>query len=288
MPVRGEAECDYVELQEEYDIINPATVGPAIARLRPQGGYQKQPAFNEYGEPMCNVIWTYRVMPDGGILSYFTLKKLMDVQVQRFVGVMHQEKQDVYGGGIWRYLPKTLPFTCKEGTFDYSYPIPISHKSPYPYGGAITKQYWANPASPCERAVDYFRDKDGRDKLAFATGFLPLFDGEPQIRKQHLVDTVVLKFTRKHYPTFMNGDVPNLKGVGYKKYFVPQTDGASYYTVEAEGKTFIYADFFKQNTLRIPYKGSVSVLEEQGVSYEIKDDEIVVQGEHGYVAFVAE
>ena len=136
--------------------------------------------------------------------------------------------------------------------------------------------------------MDYFRDKDGRDKLAFATGFLPLFDGEPQIRKQHLVDTVVLKFTRKHYPTFMNGDVPNLKGVGYKKYFVPQTDGASYYTVEAEGKTFIYADFFKQNTLRIPYKGSVSVLEEQGVSYEIKDDEIVVQGEHGYVAFVAE
>ena len=285
-PVRGEVECDYVQFEEEYDIINPATVGPAIAAARPQGGYKEQPAYNAYGEPMCNVKWTYRVMPDGGILSFFEMKKLMDVNVERFVGVMHQEKQDVYGGGIWRYIPKTLPFTCKDGTFDYSYPIPLSYKAAYPSTGAITKEFWATPDSPSERAVDYFRDENGHDKLAFATGFLPLFDGVPEIRRQHLLDTAFLKFTRKHYPTFMNGNVPNLKGVGYKKYFIPQADGASYYTLETEGKTFVYTDFFKENTLHIPYKGSVSLVEEKDVTYRIERDEIIVQGVHGYAVFV--
>lgn len=286
VPVRGEVECDYVQLEEEYDIINPATVGPAIAKGRPQGGYKEQPAYNAYGEPMCNVKWTYRVLPDGGIVCEFEMNKLMDVHVERFVGVMHQEKQDVYGGGIWRYIPKTLPYTCKDGTFDYSYPIPISHKAAYPYGGAITKEFWATPDSPSERAVDYFRDENGHDCLAFATGFLPLFDGVPQIRKQYLFDTVVLKFTRKHYPTFMNGDVPNVKGVAYKKYFIPQADGASYYTVEADGKTFVCADFFKENTLKIPVKGDVSLYESEGVSYTLEEDEIVVQGVHGYAVFI--
>ncbi len=288
--VRGEVECDYVELQEEYDIINPATVGTAIYANRPKDGYKTQPIYSEVGEPMYRIAWKYRVLPDGTILSFFDGQKLMDVHVERFLGVMHQEKQDVYGGGIWRYMPKTLPFVCKDGTFDYAYPIPISHDSPYPYGGAVTKEYWANPDNPCERAVDYFRDENGVDKLAFSTGFLPLFDGVPAIRKQHLTDTVMLKFTRKHYPTFMNGDLPDtIKGVGYKKYFAPQKDKASYYKVQAEGKTFIYADFFKDETLRIPISKNVTLLEQSGnVKYQVTASEIIVQCVHGYAVFVEE
>ncbi len=286
--VRGEVQCDYAELQEEYEIINPATVAPAIAAARPVGGYKQQPAFYACGEPMYRVQWTYRILPDGTIVTLFNGKKLMDVRVERFLGVMHQEKKDVYGGGIWRYMPKIKPFTCAQGTFDYARAIPISHTCPYPYGGAITKEFWENPDDPCERAVDYFRDEQGNDKLAFATGFLPLFDGVPEKRKQHLIDTVMLKFTRKHYPTFMNGDVPDFKGVGYKKYFVPQANKASYYTVQAEGKTFVYVDILQENTLHIPYKGKANLVEEKNVCYRIEKDEIVVKSVHGYAVFVIE
>ena len=35
------------------------------------------------------------------------------------MGAMFQEKLDIYGGGMFRYIPKLLPFNCPDGKFDF-------------------------------------------------------------------------------------------------------------------------------------------------------------------------
>ena len=212
----------------------------------------------------------------------------MDVHFEKWMGVMYQEKLDVYNGGIWRYFPKVLPFACDEGTFDFSTPTAIVGK-PFPKHKALTREYWQDNASPCERAVDYFKDINGRDKLAFACGYLPLFDGEPKKRDAHVQNVVALKFTRKHYPTFWDGDVQDVKGIGYKKYFKPQQNNASYYKVSAENKTFIYADIFAQNELKIPLQGKVRLMEKQGdIEYSVQENTLILHGNKGFASFVEE
>ncbi len=286
--VFGEVSCDYAEIREEYEIINPATVAEALRVARPKGGYQKQPDLADYGQPMLSCKITYRIENDGTILSVFNYKKLMNVRFQRFMGIMYQEKLDVYKGGIWRYFPKALPFTTEEGTFDFSTPTPIVGQ-PFPRSMALTREYWQDNGSPCERAVDYFRDEKGYDKLAFASGFLPLYDGVPEIRNKQVSNVVSLKFTRKHYPTFADGDLTSVRGIGYKKYFTPTADKASYYKVTTEGKTFIYVDFFERTTLEIPVKGTPKCFEKsEGIAYKKENDKLVVTGEHGYGVFVEE
>ena len=286
--VQGEAECEYAEIHEQYEIINPATVADELRSRRPQGGYTAQPDLADFGSPMVACFLIYRFENDGTIYTKFDYKKLMDVHFEKWMGVMYQEKLDVYNGGIWRYFPKALPFTCDEGTFDFSTPTAIVGK-PFPKSKALTREYWQDNASPCERAVDYFKDINGRDKLAFACGYLPLFDGEPKKRDAHVQNVVALKFTRKHYPTFWDGDVQDVKGIGYKKYFKPQQSNASYYKVSAENKTFIYADIFAQNELKIPLQGKVRLMEKQGdIEYSVQENTLILHGNKGFASFVEE
>ena len=218
--------CDYAEIREEYEIINPATVASSIQQNRPRGGYRQQPNIAEFGQPMLSCKLTYRIINDGTVFTIFDYKKLMDIRFQRFMGVMYQEKIDVYHGGIYRYLPKTLPYTTTEGKFDFSKRVPITEKA-YPKTGELTREYWADIESPCERVVDYFCDKKGVDKLAFGCGYLPIYDGEAKKRKENS-SVVTLIFTRKHYPVFRDGDLSRIKGVAYKKYFIPEKNQASF------------------------------------------------------------
>ena len=285
--VLGGAECEYAEIHEHYEIINPATVAKDLRDRRPVGGYQKQPDLADFGLPMVDCFLIYRIENDGTVYTKFDYQKKMNVHFEKWMGVMYQEKLDVYQGGIWRYFPKALPFECDEGQFDFSYPTPIVGQ-PFPKNKALTREDFCDAGAPHERAVDYFRDENGRDKMAFACGYLPVYDGEPSKRDKNVCKEIQLRFTRKHYPTFMDGDVPSVKGIGYKKYFIPCKDRASYYTVSAEGKKYIYADIFENNTLEIPITGKVKLREKSAeITCEIGKETITLWG-MGYASFVEE
>ncbi len=285
--VREKTYCDYAEIQEEYEIINPATVADAIRKGRPRGGYKQQPDLANYGKPMLSCKLMYRILNDGTVLIIFDYKKLMDIQFQRYFGVMYQEKLDVYHGGIYRYFPKTLPYTTSEGIFDFSKRVSITENI-YPKDDELTREYWTDAESPCERVVDYFYDDAGRDRLAFSCGYLPVFDGVPKKRKENL-SVVKLKFTRKHYPIFLEGNLSHIHGVAYKKYWIPQKNRASVYSVPFEGKTYIYADVFEENVLNIPISGKITLLEKtEGISYERSDDKLKLIGNRGFAVFVSE
>ena len=285
----GSAECDSARIEEEYELRNPATVAPALTAARPEGGFTAFPDLGDFGETMLIHRMRYHILPDGTVLCDFDLEKTMNVRFDRWMGAMYQEKQDVFGGGIHRRVPKTLPIHCSDGVFDFTVPISLEPGKYTKGSPLITREFWAVPDSPPDRVVDYFRDQEGHDRLGFACGFLPLYDGVPEKRLRHLTHAAFLNYTRKLYPTFMNGNLTSARGIAYKKYFKQHTDRSSFYMIAFEGKTYIYVDFIEENTLEIPVSGTVTLYEKSNdVSYEVKDNTMIAKGTKGYAVFICE
>lgn len=281
-------ECDYGEIQESYDIINPATIAPALTSERPDGGYKHLPMLSDFGKPMVSLDHKFIITPDGTIIVDFVIKKLMDVRLDNYMGVMYQEKRNVYGGGIHRVLCKVKPITTEEGTFDFSKPYPLRGAA-FPNHIVPGREYWANPDSPFDRIVDYFRDIDGKDKLGFSCGYLPVYDGHPNIRK-NIVDSLMLLYkTRKAYPYFISGDkVKTAHGVCYKKFFTPE-QRSSVYSIPFEDKKYIYFDIFENTSLSFKTSGEISLFEKDGdLTYKIENGIITVSGNKGFAVFIEE
>lgn len=279
----GSAQCDYFEIHEDYDIINPATVAPALQKARPKNGFSVKPDLADYGDAMISVRQIYRVLNDGTILSIFKHDKLQPVLWQEYVGIMYQEKLNVYGGGIYRYIPKLLPFTTQEGSFDFSNGINIFES--YPKEKWTDKSTWLDKDNPSDRVLDYFKDKNGKNKLAFACGFLPIKDGEPKARK-NIQSSFHIKGSRKMYPFIKRGDISSTDFVGYKKFFIPSEQNHSIYAVEYDGKTYVYANIYQQGQESIAINGRAKLIEKYGDIVWTQDcSALTVSGSNGIAVF---
>lgn len=285
LPFRTSTECEYAEIHEEYDIVHPVSLVETLRHCRPEGGYTF-PRYGAVGKPMIHVNGVYRIEGDGTVIYHFTHTKCADVHFGTSMAAMFQEKQDAFGGGVHRYIPKLKPLITPEGTFDFSIPYDIS-PGPFPANCSTPASTWESPDAPPDRIVDYLRDAEGHDRLGFACGYLPLYDGVPEIRSKTLACAVHIIRTRKGYPFFMSGDVPGAHGIAYKKYFATDTDRASVYTIPAEGKTYIYMDFFAENTLEIPVNGKITLHEKsEGIEYKTENGILTACGEKGYAVFI--
>ncbi len=279
------AECDYVDIIEEYDIINPATVCSLVEKNRPIGGYKYPLNLSNFGEPMFEYKIVYRIDESGEIVIYFNHKKIKDVDCNRMMGVMYQEKKDMYLGGVYRIIPKTLPFTESDITFDFSKPVALRGE-PFPRSFALVKEFWQDKNSPPDRVIDYFKDVFGNVKLGFACGFLPIYDGEPNVRKDNIDDAINIKFTHKVYPTFKDKNLDTCKGVGYKKYFEVSKNGISCYDVKYLDKNYIYMDFLIEGDCEYKLKGEVKPFEiSENVEYSIKNGVLTVKNKSNSSAY---
>lgn len=282
--VNRQLKCDYAEIHEDYEIMNPVSMIDAISQNRPEKGYT-EPINKAMGRGMVRVSRIYRIENDGTITCDFTCQKLMDIHMVRCIGAMFQEKLDTYGGGLYRYIPKTKPIDTPEGTFDFSTPMSTA-PGPFPKNSSVTKDFWEYPLSPPDRITDYFRNANGDDCMGFVCGYLPIYDGVPEIRTKQLKSTILLASTRKGYPIFMEGDIEQCHGVAYRKYFEIPKNRTSVYTIPCEGKTYLYVDLFEENTLTIPTKGDITLYEKSGgISYKIGDGILTVSGK-GYSTFI--
>ena len=280
--------CDYAEIHEGYTIINPATVADALRHRRPDDGFTA-PQSLAVGTPMFRHDAVYRIENDGTIIYTYNDRKLTDIKFQRQLGIMFQEKSDTFGGGVYRYIPKTLPFQTDEGTFDFRKPHPLAKDAPYPKSMYLTPEYWETPDMPPDRIVDVFRNKAGENCLGYVGGYLPIYDGEPIVRRRTLSYSAYLYVSRKAYPTFMAGDLTETRGVAYKKYFAPQGKHSLAYTVPFMDKLYIYADIFEGESVNIPFKGNLRMLQKSdAISCTAENDILTVSGENGYAVFVCE
>ena len=282
--INRSTECDYAEIHEYYDIVNPVSMVEEIRKNRPEGGYTS-PFYGAMGETMVTVSRIYRIENDGTITCDFKIKKHMDVHILRCLGVMHQEKLNTYGGGIFRYIPKSLPYICEDGTFDFSKPYPLA-PGPFPQNEYLTPEFWEDEKNPPDRIVDYFRNTDGKDVIGFSAGYLPVYDGVPEIRTKQLISTVNLVRTRKAYPYFMHGDITECHGVAYRKYFEISKDKTSVYTIPYMDKTYIYVDLFNDEEVTVPANSDITLYEKSdSISYKFENGKLSVKGK-GYAMFI--
>lgn len=279
-------EYDYAEIHEEYDIVHPVAMVEAIRFGRPEGGYTL-PHYKAQGAPMLRVSNVYRIEGDGSITCHFTQEKKRDVRFEASRGAMAQEKIDAFRGGIYRYIPKILPLQTQEGTFDFSVPVDTA-PGPFPKNYTVVQADWENPDSPPDRMIDYFKDTNGEIQMGFAFGYLPVYDGEPAKRKEKLSGSVHIYYTRKMYHAFLSGDIESAHGVAYKVYF-PASSKGSLYTVQHDGKTYVYMDFFEETLFAVPAKGTVRLLEKSdAISFRHENGCLSARGEKGYAVFCLE
>ena len=304
-------DCREARICEEYEIVNPSGVAMAIRKNRPKGGYDAPPSLGQ-GEAMFLYRMTYRILDDGTILCDFDHQLLQPVRLEWYLGIMYQEKCDLYGGGVWRYIPKLRPFVSEGCRFDFSMPYNTAGQ-PMPRSFSLTPDVWTNPASPPDRQIDFIARENGTYLAAFAGGFLPCFDGAPEYRARHITDAGEIVRSVKTYPTFAGGkknvlvnrensasdgfsplNLASLRGVGYRKYFLPPPEGENAcYTVEYAGITYLYMDFFSRETKRLQYDlqpGTKAVLLEcaAGVSFECSERSVIAQGTKGFAVFQIE
>ncbi len=281
-------ECDYGEIWESYDILNPATIAPELTARRPSDGYTHAPDLANYGDPMVSLDQKFIILPDGTILVDFEVKKLMNVRLDVCMGVMYQEKKDVFGGGIHRYLSKLKPLETSNGVFDFSTPLALRNGDYWPAWHTPQKNEWKDPNKPFDKIVDYFRDKDGKDKLGFACGYLPVYDGHPEKRKDIVNGSILLYKSRKAYPYFASGNQSShFRGVAYRKFFDPE-QRSSVYTIDHDGKKYIYFDIFENAQLNYNFNGDITLFEKDNVDYKIENGVITVRGNKGHATFIEE
>ena len=277
-------ECDYAEIHQEYELVNPVSMVEEIRKNRPEGGYTS-PYYGALGETMVSVSRLYRIENDGTVTSEFKIKKNMDVHLIRCLGAMFQEKLNTYGGGLFRYIPKALPCVCDEGTFDFSKPYPLA-PGPFPKNEYLTPDLWEDKMNPPDRIVDYYRNTDGKDVMGFSCGYLPLYDGIPEIRTKQLISAVNIVSTRKAYPYFMHGDITECHGVAYRKYFNINKDKTSVYTIPYGDKTYLYIDLFEENEVTVPIDKEPKMYEKgKDISYSYENGNLTVKGK-GYSMFI--
>jgi hypothetical protein len=80
---------------------------------------------------------------------------------------------------------------------------------------------------------------------------------------------------------------PRLRGVAYKKYFLPQESGASLYTVLYRGDTYVYMDFFadEHRQMSFPKENARAAVLESTVDCRDTGDCLTASGAAGYAVF---
>lgn len=272
--------ADSCEIIDEYYIINPATVASAVIAGKPIGGYSENPELSKYGEPMVHYKVTYRILSDGTVLSEVDIKRLSGVLWHRCMGHMCQDRCNAYFGGVYRIMPKILPIVTDGVTYDFSVPLRVDVGG-YPHEVDLTPDLWLDKNSPPDKMVDIMRDNGGKAVLAFAAGYLPLFDAEKSVRRG-VCEAGKLFATRKFYPTLKTGDISSAKAVAYKKYFRPVSDALLTYSIEYGGKKYRYFDFLGKDCYVLKYSGSIRIYECYGDIELIEGkDTLTLSGTHG-------
>ncbi|MCR4621154.1 MAG: hypothetical protein K5663_03650 [Clostridiales bacterium] len=257
--------CDRVEIRETYEIINPATVAEAIRKAKNRG--EITPPLNE-GKALARMSLVYRFEDDGTVITEFGAEALRGTKIDCFLGIMHQLKCDAFGGGVSRYIPGLKPVTKCGKTYDFSHPY-TTRRDTMPERLLLTSDTWFSTDAPPDRQIDFLSDENGRRVVGFASGYLPVADGEPSYRARHITEAGTLVKSCKSYPTFLGGELnaqrarkgkgdalgfSRIRGAAYRKYFTPTCDDALMYTIPYNDEEYVYMDHFADEPRRLELK----------------------------------
>ena len=82
------------------------------------------------------------------------------------------------------------------------------------------------------------------------------------------------------------GSINTLKGIGYKKFFIPTNDNPVY-TVAFDGKKYVFANFIKQGSVKLPIDSRATLLEKSGDIEWFQDcKDLIISGSKGSAVLV--
>lgn len=298
--------CDRLILDESYIITDPTQMAPRLRANRPQGGYTEAPDI-ACGDPVLRYHQTITFMEDGTVITEFDHELLKDVNSFIYYGYQYYMKNN-YGGGVTRYMPDTKPFTTEKAiyssrdgfskgaskTFDFSTPHQVISGTyfDYPYSVQPEKsQLWADSSKAPNRVIDYMLNSDGTTRMGFANGFLPIYDGENEVRANDTSQTFFFYGSVKAYPIFTSRGITKagttFHGVSYKKHdnTAQSSEAVQTYSVMYGDEVYCYIDFLKdsENTvIKLPDNfdtDSATCIDMTGApEYEISGNTVKVSG----------
>ncbi len=308
--------ADELVVVEEYDIINPASIAPALRENKPDGGYVEAPSI-AVGEPIFHYKQTITVKADGTIFTEIDHEVLTDINSYETYGYQFYQRANPYGGGTWRQVPGTKEFTDGKGvnwdiTTPYEYtnvPGTPSTNLQVPMSRTLKSTDWIDPDVVPSRILDFIRDEDGKNVMGYMTGFLPIYDGEPSVRKTKTNSNIYMYDQKvKAYPIFVSSsgiadksvltaEGSRIHGVSYRKYVDLtgfEKNNNQYYAINHEDMTYYYVDFIEAGTQTLDLEKSgciynLTQVEVIGdITYEQVGDKIVVTSEgKGYLVLKA-
>ena len=230
-------QCNYIDIVESYDIMNPvSTLSKIIARV----GQSGEPVYD--GDAGIHIENTYHITNN---LAIVVISNLVPLETIAFSDAMFSQMLRIGNNGTCKYyVPNSLPLG-NGGQYDMRKPLAMTWGSSVPTL-KIGASQMADPQHPVNRIVQY------NGSLGAALGFLT----------DRGVGSALLNFTNyvfelrndagKVYPhgvdtkvgsTLSSGQI--FSAVLYRALFIPESVGnrLSMYHFDLAGAEYVYVDY---------------------------------------------
>jgi hypothetical protein len=256
--------CNYFEIAEEYDIINP---GAMLADVIAHPGVERN-FIADHLDGVLRLEIVYRFYPNGSNVIETKAKALQSFNMGLALFVC-TAPLTTHGNSYSReyYVPKTRPFVLEGKNFDFQKIQDYNEKPPAAINFSADGTYVEDSKNLPERFIQFlYRKENDRNvrEVGFALGY-SLIQGitRPQVRAGNVKNAAMLYTSLKSYPYAMDskmGMIPagmEFHCVGYRDYFSPQAypnaTGVYWHT---EGDDIIlYVDYHKNvdgDTIKLP------------------------------------
>ena len=183
----------FLDVIDEYDVINPQTIASEILSNKPSDGYTENPNINT-GKTFLHFSNIYRFLKDGTMLIITTIDNSCDVTLDYWGGTQYAQKSpsNAFGGKLYRYIPKVLPVDGRD------FRTPFNMDS-WNFTANLTTQYWEDGNNPPDRLLHLFTNASGSYVAGFAVGYLPIANGNGEVRKLKIGNAMFLYSSKKAY-----------------------------------------------------------------------------------------
>ena len=248
----------FVDIIEEYGIVNPQSIVPEILGNMPVGGYTENPEINT-GNPFIHFSNIYRILNDGTMLLFSQLDNDAQISLSYWGGTQYAQKASatVFGGGLYRYVPKLL----EVDGHDLRIPFNMSN---WNFSIDATKTYWEEADNPPDRLIHLYTDNSNIYKAGYSVGYLPVAYGKAENRKNNIGNAMTLYSTKKAYPHLVDrvglnyndwSSFTPFQCVAFRK---PVLDVANVHTdayfIPYGEKCYLYADYhaISDDRIKVP------------------------------------
>lgn len=297
--------CDSLDVVEEYDIINPASL---LRDIVEHPGVERDFTAPYLEAVIANHI-VYRFHSNGANVIDYTAKALQPFELG-YMGFIQSAKltRGSYDAHEY-YIPKTKPFTQAAVPFDFRSLQDYTAVPPSPLRFSAENKNVEDPANLPDRFIQFLgRSENGNcvREVGYALGY-SLIHGltRPPERARNTRDALTLHTTSKSYPVAINSQMGRVipagtefRCVAYRQYFCPadHKDATCVYWHEEDGDTVFYADYHKavnRDVLELPASlvGKAISVVEKTPSLTLHSDRTVppggvvvsVTGSYGYL-----